>query len=190
MAKDPEHLPPYKKWDWLWRSTFELEYRGTLLVADVDFFDFSERIRLYRDGDFLAAGTSPAELPVDSNATVEAALSLYGMQYIRLVHASAGTSESFRPSPGTGEDRRARFAADYPGPDRIISLCSWIVLTLALLTQVPEILNVLGRIFDISVPTFQLPTWLNTTLQIGGILAGLDRALRMKFNRWIDDTHL
>lgn len=190
MAKNPEHLPPYKKWDWLWRSTFELEYQGTLLVADVDYFDFSERIRLYRDGDFVAAGSSPVRLPVDRQATVEAALSLYGMRYVRLVRSSAGTSETFRPSPGTGEDRRARFAANYPGPDRIISMCSWIVLMLALLTQVPEILNVVGRIFDVYVPTFQLPNWLNITLQIGGVLAGLDRALRMKFNRWIDETHL
>lgn len=190
MAKNPEHLPAYKKWHWLWRSTFELEYRGSLLVADVDYFDVTERIRLYRDGALLAAGTSPVRLAVDDHATVEAALSLYGMQYVRLVRPSLGISETFRPSPGTGEDRRARFAAHHPGPDRIISLCSWIVVTLALLTQVPELLNVMGRIFDISVPTFHLPTWLNITLQIGGVLAGLDRALRMTFNRWIDDTHL
>ena len=190
MVKNPERLPPYKKWDWLWRSTFELEHQGSLLVADVDFFDFSERIRLYRDGKFVTVGSSPARLRVDDHTSVEAALSLYGMRYVRLVRTDAGTSESFRPSPGTGEDRRAKFAANYPLPDRIISVCSWIVLVLAVLTQVPEILNALGALFDIHVPTFELPHWLNITLQIGGVLAGLDRALRMKFNRWIDETSL
>lgn len=190
MAKNPEQLPPYKKWDWLWRSTFELEYRGSLLVADVDFFDFSERIRLYRDGDFIAVDSSPARLRVDDHATVEAALSLYGMRYVRLVPLDRSPTESFRPSAGTGEQRRAKFSVNHPTADRIMSVCSWIVLVLALLTQVPEILNFAGRFFGLSVPTFELPGWLNLTLQIGGILAGLDRALRMKFNRWIDDTHL
>lgn len=190
MVRNPERLPPYKTWDWLWRSTFELEYQGSLLVADVDFFDLSERIRLYRDGELVAVEKSPARLTVDDRATVEAALSLYGMRYVRLVRTDTGTAESFRPSTGTGEDRRARFAANYPLPDRIISACSWIVLVLALLTQIPEILHAIGAIFDVHVPTFELPNWLNITLQIGGVLAGLDRALRMKFNRWIDETSL
>lgn len=190
VVKNPEHLPPYKKWDWLWRSTFELKYQGSLLVADVDFFDFSEKIRLYRDGEFVAVDNSPARLRVDEHATVEAALSLYGMQYVRLVHLDGQSAESFRPSEGTGEDRRAKFSVNHPTADKIISVCSWIVLVLAIVTQLPELLNFAGRLLDFSVPTFELPGWLNTALQVGGILAGLDRALRMKFNRWIDDTHL
>lgn len=190
MVKNPEHLPPYKKWDWLWRSTFELDYRGSVYVADVDFFDFSENIRLYRDGEFVAVDSSPARLRVDDDATVEAALSLYGMHYVRLVHLDGRPTESFRPSAGTGEDRRARFSANHPTADRIISACSWVVLVLALVTQIPELLSFLGRLLDFSVPSFELPRWLDLALQIGGILAGLDRALRMKFNRWIDDTHL
>ncbi|GAA2107613.1 hypothetical protein [Kocuria atrinae] len=190
MVKNPEHLPPYKNWDWLWRSTFELKYQSSLLVADVDFFDFSEKIRLYRDGEFVAVDNSPARLRVDEHATVEAALSLYGMQYVRLVHLNGQPAESFRPSEGTGEDRRAKFSVNHPTADKIISVCSWIVLFLAIVTQLPELLNFAGRLLDFSVPTFELPGWLNTALQVGGILAGLDRALRMKFNRWIDDTHL
>ncbi|MEX3599704.1 hypothetical protein [Kocuria carniphila] len=131
---------------------------------DVDFFDFSERIRLYRDGEFVAVDSSPAGLRVDDYATVDAALSLYGMQYVRLVYLNGSTSESFRPSAGTSEDRRAKFSVNHPTADGIMSACSWIVLVLALLTQVPEILNFAGRFFDFSVLTFELPGWLHVTL--------------------------
>lgn len=187
MARDPQHLPEYGRWHWLWRSTFHAAYRGDELVVDVDYFDLSERIRLYRDGEFLAARSSPATLRVDERVRVVAAMSLYGMKYVRLEFDDGRDPVPFAPGPRTGEARRRRFATQHPVVDRVFSVLSWTVLVVALLTQVPELVSLVGGWVGISVPTFELPGRLNLTLQIAGVLAGLDRALRMKYNRWLDE---
>ena len=68
------------------------------------------------------------------------------------------------------------------------------MLAIALVTQFPHLLNSLangaawlGFPLGFSVPTLPLPEWLNTTLGVLGIVAGLDRGLRMVHNPLIDD---
>ena len=58
---------------------------------------------------------------------------------------------------------------------------------MALITQIPNLLSNLNFLAGLPVPTFGLPSWLNTALGILGILAGLDRGLRMKQNPLLDD---
>lgn len=38
-----------------------------------------------------------------------------------------------------------------------------------------------------AVPTFALPAWLNAFLGVAGVVAGLDRGLRMAHNPLLDD---
>ncbi len=64
---------------------------------------------------------------------------------------------------------------------------AWIILATALVTQVPNLLNGIGHLTGWSVPTFGLPGWLDVFLGVAGILAGLDRGLRMKHNPLLDD---
>lgn len=179
---DRKQLRPFGRWDVLWRGVYE---HGELAV-DVDFFDFGEKIRLYRDGRLLDEKRSPARFELDGGRRVEAAMSLMGMKYVRMVD-TAGARTTFQPAPGTGEERRARFERSHPTASRVIAALAWTILVVALVTQIPELLNLLGHLTGWSVPTFDLPTWLNTTLGVGGLLAALDRALRMKYNPWLDD---
>ena len=45
----------------------------------------------------------------------------------------------------------------------------------------------LGFSFGTPLPTFPLPPWANTLLSVLGLVAGLDRGLRMVHNPLLDD---
>lgn len=91
------------------------------------------------------------------------------------------------PLPGTAEDRRLSFGRTHPAASMLLAGVAWIILATALVTQVPNLLNGIGHLTGWSVPTFGLPGWLDVFLGVAGILAGLDRGLRMKHNPLLDD---
>ena len=69
----------------------------------------------------------------------------------------------------------------------LLGATAWFVLAVALVTQVPNLLNGVGSLTGWTVPTFGLPPWLDGFLSVAGILAGLDRGLRMKHTPLLDD---
>lgn len=188
MGKPARTLRPVSGWEVIWRGSFAARHRGVDYAIDLDFFDFSERIHLYRDGEFAETRKSPATFTVDDDTTLEASMSLYGMKRAHLVHRGEGRAVQLSPRPGTAEARRAAFAKRFPALNRWIGLLAWAVLVFAALTQLPVIYNAtIAQWFDATLPTLALPGWLNITLAVAGLLAAIDRALQLQHNRWIDE---
>lgn len=183
-----ERLRPSGRWDPLWRGSFEYDHGGVHYVVDVDYFDLKERVRLYADGELIDTRRSPALFVLDDGTEIGAALSTYGMRYVR---SRTGPDEEWRdlaPRRGTGEAWRARIDRDHPAASRSVAALSWTVLAVAALTQVPALLNSsIGHLVDLHLPTPDLPTWANVLLGTAGICAAVERALRLKHDPWLDD---
>ena len=187
-----DRLSPTKATDVFWRGLFGVGYGGSSYVVEVDFFDFDEKVRLYRDGCLVEERRSPARFVLDDGAVIEAAMALYGMKRAHLV--DSGRARALLPLPGTAEALRLAFDYEHPMASRAIAVVAWAVLMVALITQIPNLLNSLaqgaawlGFPLEFSVPTFALPGWLNTLLGVLGIVAGLDRGLRMVHHPLLDD---
>lgn len=185
MKKGPTKLKKYGNWHWLWRGLFELQTKDGLYHIDVDYFDFDERIHVYKDGELVDTKKSPAKVMLEDKASIEAGLSTYGMKYVRLRGADGKTS-NFAPSKGTPEAWRKNFNQNHPRSSKVLNVFSWTVLIIAAITQLPELINILSQWFNTKLPTFELPFWANITLSVAGVIAALDRALQLKHNKWID----
>lgn len=183
-----EPLPPIAGWDVITRGSFAIQHAGVELVVDVDYFDFAEKIRLYRAGHLLEIRSSPATFSVDETTSVEAEMSLYGMKRVELVDNESNERLRFQPRPGTGEAWRAKLATRWPRTNRTLGVVSWSVLAFSMLTQLPVYFNMsIAKIVGTELPTLEFSPAVNTALSIAGVLAALDRALQLKYNRWIDD---
>ena len=185
-------LRPTKATDVFWRGLYGVGHGGSSYVVEVDFFDFGEKVRLYRDGYLVEERRSPARFVLDDGVAIEAAMALYGMKRVHLV--DNGRARALLPLPGTAEALRFAFDHEHPVVSRAIAVVAWVVLVAALVTQIPNLLNGLaqgaawlGFPMGFSVPTFALPGWLNTLLSVLGIVAGLDRGLRMTHHPLLDD---
>lgn len=182
---DRQALRPFKFSDVFWRGLYGIDYGGARYVVEVDFFDIKEKVRLYRDGHLVEEKGSPASFEIEG-ATIKAAMALYGMKVAKLIPRGQ-KPQALVPLPGTAEDRRLSFGRAHPAVSMLLAAAAWIVLAIALVTQMPNLLNGIGYLAGWSVPTFGLPEWLNVLLGIAGILAGLDRGLCMKHNPLLDD---
>lgn len=190
-----EELRPIRGWQALWRSGFAVTHRGHEYVVDVDYLDFDERIRLYRDGLLVDEQRSkarfllpdgPEGLTPELRTTIEARMSLYGMRYVRLV--DGGETRDVPPLPGTAEAWRDRMDTRYPTASRVAGAASWVVLAVALVTLVPQLLDLVGGITGWEPPFVpDLPAGANAVLSVAGILAALDRALRRRYHPLLDD---
>lgn len=184
-----------KPTDVLWRGLYGVEYRGEHWVVEVDYFDVTETITIFCDGTEVAKRKSPFKHQVAPGVWIEAAMALYGMKRARLVDEIAGSEIALTPLEGTAEDKRLRFEKRYPLTSKVVAVAAWTILFVALVAQIPNLLNSLSNLVDMmslpvplpKVPTLNLPDWLNCALGIMGIAAGLDRGLRMKHNPLLDD---
>ncbi|WP_455603511.1 hypothetical protein [Cellulosimicrobium funkei] len=176
---------PVRGWAVLWRSAFGLRHGGHEYVVAVDFLDWDERIRLYRDGRLVDEQRSRARFDL-GGATLEARMSTYGMRYVRVVDA-VGTVHDVPPLPGTAEAWRDRMDRERPTASRAVGVTAWVVLAVALVTQVPQLLELASQ-FTGWTPPFvpDLPGPVNTVLTVGGVLAALDRALRRRYHPLLD----
>lgn len=182
-----------KRTDVLWRGLYGVEHDGAEYVVEVDFFDFRERVRLYRDGLLVEERTSPAVFEMESGARIEASMALFGMKRAHFVDVG-GTERELEPLSGTAEARRRVFGDKHPAASATIAALSWTVLVVALVTQVPNAVNglanaaaALGLPLDLALPSFAFPAWLDVLLSVLGLAAALDRGLRMVHNPLLDD---
>lgn len=76
-------LKELKSAETLWRGLYGIEFEDAIYVIEVDFFDFSEKVRLYRDGFLVDEGVSPVVFDLGSGVRIEAAMALFGMKYAR-----------------------------------------------------------------------------------------------------------
>lgn len=176
---------PVRGWAVLWRSAFGLRHGGHEFVVAVDFLDWDERIRLYRDGRLVDEQRSRARFDL-GGATLEARMGTYGMRYVRVVDA-VGTVHDVPPLPGTAEAWRDRMDRERPTASRAVGVTAWVVLAVALVTQVPQLLALASEITGWTPPFVpDLPGPVNTILTVGGVLAALDRALRRRYHPLLD----
>jgi hypothetical protein len=93
-------------------------------TVDLDYFDFGERLHLYRDGIEVEVQRSPATFHLDASATIEASMSLLGMRRIDLV--VEGEPTMLTSVKGTAEGWRLQLARERPDLSRLIGAISWI----------------------------------------------------------------
>ena len=180
-----EVFRPVRGWGVLWRSAFVLRHGGHEYVVDVDFLDWDERIRLYRDRRLVDEQRSRASFDL-GGTVLEARMSLYGMRYVRVVDA-VGDVRDVAPMLGTAEAWRDRMNRERPTASRAIGVVAWVVLAVALVTQVPQLLDVVSG-FTGWTPPFvpDLPASVNTVLSVAGVVAAVDRGLRRRYHPLLD----
>lgn len=191
MAKerpgDGSALRPVSGWQWMWRGVFGTRHAGTRWDVEVDYFDWDEKVRLYRDGvqERVQRGTSRFDL--DDGARIEVAWSTFGLKRAQLVPAGGDVTQ-LAPAPGTAERWRADLDRDRPTLSRRLGTASGLVLLLAVALQVPQLLEVGATAtgwYEFTSPV-TLPGWLNGPLGVAAVLAGVERALRLRYH-WLLD---
>lgn len=184
----------------LWRSAFSVTLDGHEYTLDVDFFDWNGTCVLYRDGVQAARQSSPARFDLndlshdaspDAMPRIEATVGWYGMQRAHLITADG--EQQLLPVPGTGEHGRAQLARKHPGWSAVLAVASFTVLLLALLLELPQLLEVVthtswwSRVADWQFTSpISLPSQANTVITVAGVLAGIERGLRLRHN-WLLD---
>lgn len=189
---DGSELKPVTGLQWLWRGQFGTEVDGHEYAVDVDYFDLSERARLYRDGVQVAVGGNPARFELDEERAIETRMSLYGMSRAHLVGPEG--ERQLTPAPGTGEAWRADLDRNRPGVSRALGIVSLLILVLALVIEIPQLVEVWSRSEWWAALTdwrpeapITLSPGANTALTIAGVVAGLERALRLQHHWMIDE---
>ncbi len=207
---DGSTVTPVTGWQSLWRGQFTAMADGHEYTLDVDYLDIGEKLVLHRDGRQVAVGRSTAtfvldDLPGDPGPDaadrrhprertprIEAALSFYGMKRAHLV-TDAG-EQPLTPAAGTGEAWRAGLDERHPTASRVLGALSLTVLLVALGLELPQLLQAFTRADwwqSLTGWTFhspiELPAPVNAGLTVAGVLAGLERALRLQHNAWLDE---
>jgi hypothetical protein len=177
-------LRPLGGWDLVSRGRFEARHDGHLWTVDLDYFDFGEKLHLYRDGVQVEVQKSPAEFQLGDGATIEASMSLLGMRQVDLV--VAGEATTLTPVDGTAEGWRLQLERERPEVSRLVGVISWAVLVVALVFEVPQLIGLIaeaaGTDFE---PPFMLPGAANFILGLAALAAAVERALRFKTSRWL-----
>ena len=177
-------LRPLGGWDLIARGRFETGHDGHVWTVDLDYFDFGEKLHLYRDGVEVEVQKSPATFHLGAGATIEASMSVLGMRQVDLV--VEGETTMLTPVEGTAEGWRLQLERERPRLSRLIGAISWTVLAVALVYEVPQLIALIGGLVGAEFePRIMLPGVANFTLGIAALAAALERALRFKSNRWL-----
>jgi hypothetical protein len=145
---------------------------------------------LYLDGRHQAESKLPAAFPVPGGA-IEVAESPFGLKRCHCVTAG-GDEYPLIPDHTSAEGRRAHLARTHPALSRAISATSVILLVISVLLLVPQLIEVAFKLPPVAARfgTFDslvsLPAWLNSLLGISTGLASIERALRLRHNRFLD----
>jgi hypothetical protein len=177
-------LRPLGGWDIVTRGRFEAQHDGHLWTVDLDYFDFGEKLHLYRDGSEVEVQRSPARFRLDDHAEIDAAMSLFGMKRVELVVDDRTTE--LVPVDGTAEGWRLGLERERPGLSRSVGVISWMVLVVALVYEVPQLIALVGNALGADVdPPVTLPAAANLLLGLAALAAAIERALRFKTSRWL-----
>lgn len=182
---ESKKLRPFRRYDLLTRSLFEIDHGGHRWSIDVDYLEVDSKIVLYRDGEEHDKKRSPARFEIGDDAVIEATVGNAGMKRLHLVTDSGETM--LTPVTGSGEAWRARFAREHPGWSRFLGLISWSIVVFGLVTQVPVIIEWVAPYlgFEFESP-FTFPSSVNTALMVLTAIAAGERGLRYKSNPIFD----
>jgi hypothetical protein len=177
-------LRPLGGWDLISRGRFEVRHHGHVWTVDLGYFDFGEKLHLYRDGVEVEVQKSPAKFELGESARIEASMGLLGMRKVDLV--VDGEATMLTPVDVTAEAWGLRLARERPETSRLIGAMSWTVLVVALLYEVPQLVASIGSTLGANLdPPVTLPGAANFALGIAALPAALERALRFKSSRWL-----
>lgn len=206
-AGDGSRLRDYRLWQLFARSVFFLELAdhdgiSHAYAVDVRYLaDAKTRQQhdngegrapaaLYRNGVQVSRSNVPTAFPVPGGV-IEVATTAFGLKRMHFV-SETGVERALRPHPRSQEGLRARFGQRYPRASAVIGAAAVVILVVALavnllhgaeaLTHSPIIAEKVGTFTS----PIHLPTWANTTLITAGALAALERATRLRHNRFLD----
>ena len=146
---------------------------------------------LYRNGIQIARANVPATFAVPGGV-IDVETSMYGLSRIHYVNDD-GAEQILQPDRHAPEGLRARFDSRYPRTSKMIGWVAVAILIVGLVTGLPQIVELFTNMDVISTwigwsfeSPINLPSWVNTTLFVAGILAATERALTLR-NHWFLD---
>ncbi|MEU0135693.1 hypothetical protein ABZ172_16945 [Streptomyces sp. NPDC006296] len=145
---------------------------------------------LYLDGRHHARSKLPASFPVPGG-TVEVRLSGFGLRRCHYV-TTKGTEHLLVPDSASAEGRRARLDRAHPVLSRMIGAVSLTVLLVALVVLVAQVAEQITAVPPVAerVGAFTAPVdlsfWPNLALTLVTLVAGTERALRLRYSRLLD----
>jgi len=195
---DGSRQPPYRLWQLFSRSLFSVDLAdGTgrhVFEVDVrhgrDSSSSKRPAALYRDGVQVQAGNLPVAFPVPGGV-IEVAASQWGVKRMHLV-GDDGREHLLRPHPRSAEGLRGRFDRRFPRTSAVIGAVGLVVLLVGLAVALSTAAEQVTRVEVVAqyVGTFTspvlLPDWAKFALASAGVLAAIDRALRLK-STWMAD---
>jgi hypothetical protein len=196
---DGSRLPDYRLWQLFSRSLFSVDLAdgtGGRHVFEVDVRhgrDSSSSKRpaaLYRDGVQVQAGNLPVAFPVPGGV-IEVAVSQFGVKRMHLV-GDDGREHVLHPHPRSAEGLRARFDRRFPRTSAVIGAVGLVVLLVGLAFALSAAAEQITRVEAVAayvgtfVPPVRLPGWAAFPLAVAGVLAAVDRALRLR-STWMAD---
>ncbi|MFD7291869.1 hypothetical protein ACFV9W_01150 [Streptomyces sp. NPDC059897] len=197
---DGRDLKRFRWWQHLSRALFHLHLtdggtgRQVRYTVDVrhgqNQSSGNVKAQLYRDGKQLAVSKLPAAFPVHGG-TIEVAMSAFGLKRCHYVTAE-GYAQQLTPDPASAEGRRANLDRRHPTLSRTLGALSTVTLAAALalllsqlaekLTQPPEIAQHIGTFTS----PVHLPVWMNVAVTLVTATASTERALRLRYSRFLD----
>lgn len=193
---DGSALKPHRPWQMLSRSVFRIELSDEDGVqreysVDVDYFDWDDRVCLYRDGRQHLVAEQPAAFRVPGGV-VEVAVGTFGVSRMHLVSDAGEPERVLRPVRHSAEYWRAVLGHRHPRLSQWMGRVAIVILLVGLVLFVPQLLELVTQWDMVAerVGTFtspiSLPAWLNTTLVVAGIAASMERALTLR-SHWLID---
>jgi hypothetical protein len=196
-----KELKRFRGWQLLSRSLYSIRLGDGDARRSVYAVDVRQRRRflasdgkgtadLYRNGRHHAESKLPAAFPVPGGA-IEVAESPFGLKRCHYVTAG-GREYPLIPADNSAEGRRARLARSHPALSRAVSVTSVVLLVISVLLLVPQLVEVAFRLppvaesFGTFVSPVSIPAWLNSVIAVGAALASIERALRLRHNRFLD----
>ncbi|MBL7261606.1 hypothetical protein JKJ07_45740 [Actinoplanes sp. LDG1-01] len=147
---------------------------------------------LYRDGRRQARSVLPAIFTVEGGE-IQVAATTFGLRRCHFVTGD-GSERQLVPDPRSGEGRRARLDRERPLLSRAIGAFSLLVLLVAAILALPQLVESLSRIppvadrWGVFTSPLRLPAWFNVGLAVVAAVASTERALRLRYNAWLDDA--
>ncbi|TDD85674.1 hypothetical protein E1202_20525 [Saccharopolyspora karakumensis] len=145
---------------------------------------------LYRNGVQVSRSNVPTAFPVPGGV-IEVTTTAFGLKRMHFV-SETGAQRALRPHHRSQEGLRARFGQRFPRASAVIGATAVVILVVALAVNILHGVEVLTHspVIAEKVGTFtspiRLPTWANATLITAGTLAALERATRLRHNRFLD----
>jgi len=196
---DGRALKSFRWWQPLTRSLFRLSAdvgagRTAVYAVDVNHLKSDDNgdteAHLYRDGLRYARVRLPAFFPIEGG-TIEVAASAFGIKRCHFV-ADDGTEQQLVPDPRSAEGRRARLDREHPLLSHWIGGLAIVLILVPVLLGLPQTVESISRFpplaerFGVFDSPFDASAWFNVALGISATVGGTERALRLRYNRWLD----